>query len=106
MGDFAVDVGEAEVAAGVAEGEFFVVQAEQVEDGGVEIVHVEFVFDGLISPFVGGAVSVARPDSAAGQPNGESLRVVIAPVVVLGEGSASEFTAPPDESVLKKASRF
>lgn len=106
MGDFAVDVGEAKVAAGVAEGEFFVVQAEQVEDGGVEVVHVEFVFNGLISPFVGGAVGMAGSDAAAGQPNGESLRIVVAAVVVLREGSASEFAAPPDEGVLKKTSRF
>ena len=67
MGDFAVDVGEAKVTAGMAEGEFFVVQAEQVKNGGVEVVHVEFAFDGLISPFVGGAVGIAGTDSAAGQ---------------------------------------
>ena len=106
MGDFAVDVGEAKVATGVAEGKFFVVQAKQVQDGGVEVVHVEFVFNGLISPFVGGAVGIAGTNAAAGQPNGESLRIVIAPVVVLREGSASEFAAPPDEGVLEQSPRF
>ena len=72
----------------------------------MEVVHVEFVFDSVISPFVGGAVGIAGTDSAAGQPNGESLGVVIASVVVLREGSAAEFAAPPDECVLEKASRF
>lgn len=106
MGDFAVDVGKAKIAAGMAEGEFFVVQAEQVENGGVEIVHVEFVFDGFISPFISGAVGIAGTNAAAGQPNGESLRVVVASIVVLGEGSAAEFTAPPNKSVLEQTSHF
>jgi hypothetical protein len=37
----AVDVGQAEVAAGVAVGELEMVEAEQVEDGGVEVVEVD-----------------------------------------------------------------
>lgn len=82
------------------------IQAEQVEDGGVEVVHVKFVFNGHVSPFVGGAVGIAGSNAAAGQPDGEASRIVIAPVVVLGEGSAAEFAAPPDEGVLEKASRF
>ena len=38
MNHFAMDVGEAAVDATVAEGELGVVDAEEVEDGGVEIV--------------------------------------------------------------------
>ncbi len=38
MHDIAVDIGQAEVAAIVAEGELLVIQAQQVEYGGVEIV--------------------------------------------------------------------
>ena len=106
VGDFTVDVGEAKIATGVAEGEFFVVQAEQVQDGGVKVVHVEFVFNGHVSPFISGAVGIAGTNAAAGQPNGESLRVVVASIVVLGEGSPSEFAAPPNEGVLKQSSRF
>jgi hypothetical protein len=39
-----VHVGEAEVAAGVVVGKAFVVEAEEVEDGGLEVVDVDFVF--------------------------------------------------------------
>ena len=38
-----MDVGEAELAALVAESEPFVVDAEEMEDGGVEIVDVDGV---------------------------------------------------------------
>src|SRR5262245_654022 len=42
-----VDVGEAEVAALRAEGELGVVDAEQMEDGGVQVVDVNAVLDGV-----------------------------------------------------------
>ena len=54
-----VDVGQAEVAAGVAVGEGLVVEAEEVEDRGVEVVDVDLVLDGLEAELVGGAVDVA-----------------------------------------------
>ena len=43
------DVGQAEVAAGVAEGQPLVVQAEQVQERGVQVVDVDLVLDGVNS---------------------------------------------------------
>jgi hypothetical protein len=40
MHHIAMHIREAEVAAGPAVGELFVVEAEQVQDGGVEVVHM------------------------------------------------------------------
>ena len=57
----AVDVGQAEVAAGVAVGELLVVEAEQVQDRGVQVVDVDLVLDGGEAELVGGAVDVAAP---------------------------------------------
>ena len=57
--DIAVDVGEAEVSAVVAEGEPLVIQAQQVEDGGVEVVMRDSVLDGVHAELVGGAVGNA-----------------------------------------------
>src|SRR5262245_53066377 len=63
-----VDVGQTIVAAGMAEREPFVIQAEQMEDRGVEVMHVDPVFGN------GNAILVRRPvddpafHSAAGQP--------------------------------------
>ena len=54
-------VGQAEVAAGVAVGERFVVEAQQVEDGGVQVVDVDRLLDGFEAEFVGGAVGRGRP---------------------------------------------
>jgi len=50
--DVAVDVGEAEGAALVGEGEALVVEAEEVEEGGVEVVDVDAVFGDLEADLV------------------------------------------------------
>ena len=65
MYDDAEDVGEAEVAAVVEVSEAFVVEAEEVEDGGVEIVGVHGVIDCLEADLVGGAVGHAAFYAAA-----------------------------------------
>ena len=98
-----VDVGEAEVAAGVAVGELLMVQAEDVEDGGVEVVDVDFVLLGEVAVVVGGAVGDAALHAAAGHPHGEAFGVVIASVAALGGGGAAELATPDDEGVFEEA---
>src|SRR4051812_17263045 len=44
--EFSVDVGEAEVAALEAEGELFVVEPEEMQHRGVDVVDVDAVLDG------------------------------------------------------------
>jgi len=53
---FAGDVGEAEVPAVVTVGELLVVDAEEVENGGMKIVHAYFVHGGFETNLVGRAV--------------------------------------------------
>ena len=94
--DVPVHVGEAEVAALVLVGELRVVDAQQVQDRGLQVVDVdgaggELVFGGLdrvavvvgdvVAVVVGAAVGEAGLDAAAGQPDGEAARVVVAAVV-------------------------
>src|SRR5687768_10192718 len=76
--DFAVNVGEAEVAARVTVGETLVIEAEQMENGGVEIVDVNRIFDCFEAEFVGGPVDCSPFDPTAREPNGKAVRIVIA----------------------------
>jgi len=66
--DVAVDVGEAVVAAGVVEGEAFVIEAHEVEDGGVEVVDVDAIGGDADPVFVGLAVGDAGFDACACEP--------------------------------------
>lgn len=66
----AVDVGETEIPALVAEGEFLVVEAELVEQRGLEIVDADRILGGTVVEFVGLAVGVARLETATGDSHG------------------------------------
>ncbi len=54
-------------------GEFFVIEAELVEDGGVDVVDVGFIDDGVVADLVGFTIADAAFDSAAGHPGGEAV---------------------------------
>ena len=106
--DSAGDVGESEVASGVAEGEAFVIDAEEVKNGGVEVVGVDPVAAGHDAVFVGFAKDVAAFDAAAGHPGGEAEVMVFAPFVIglLVERGSAELGGPNDEGAFEHAALF
>ena len=88
-----------------------VVDPHALEDGGIDGVEVDWVFDDVVGEVVGGTVHDASFDAAAGHPHAEVARVVIASVGfagqrALGVDGAAEFTAPDDEGVLEQAAAF
>lgn len=101
MNDISGDIGESEVAAGVAEGELFVIESEEVQDGGVEIVDVHAVMNGAKPEFVRFSPCHAAADTATGEERGEAVMVVVASGAIFGGGSASEFATPEDECVVE-----
>lgn len=97
-----VHVGEAAGDAIVIEGEPLVVQAEEVQGGGVEIVNGDGILQRLVAYFVGEAVSEARLEAGAGQPAGELLGVVVPALFAgtLGDRGSAEFGDTHDQGVL------
>ena len=67
--DVAVDIGQAKVAARVTIRKFFVVKPQEVENGRVQIVHVDNILDSLEAKLIRCAVDVAALDAAARQPH-------------------------------------
>ncbi len=91
------------VSSVVAEGELFVIETEQVEEGGVEIVHVDLAVHGEVPEVVGGAPGESGFHTAAGEPGGEAAGIVIATgAILLGVGCPTEFSAPPDEGIFEE----
>ena len=74
-----MDVRKAEVPALEPVGESFVVDAEEVQHRGVEVMDMDDVFYGVVSEVVGGAVSDAALNPAARKPGAETLRVMVPP---------------------------
>src|SRR5436190_350310 len=67
------DIGQPEVAAIEAEGQPGVLQTEQGQDGGVEVVDADAVFDRPKANVVSRAIVNARLYAATGQPGGEAV---------------------------------
>ena len=95
-------VGQAEISSRMAIGQLFVVQSQQVQNGGMPIVDVHFALYGFVAVFVGGSVAESALYPAACHPSGVSLVVVVAAVSALGVGRPSEFAGPDDERVLQQ----
>ena len=108
--DLAMDVGETEIATIVAVGKLLMIETQESENRGVEIVNMDFVFDCRSPELVGRAVNCSAANGATGKHGGESFRVVIATGVVVPvavtDGFASEFTTPNDERAVEKIALF
>src|SRR5579859_3436400 len=111
----AVDVGEAEVATGMTEGELLVIETEQGENGGVEVVDVHLVLHGGETVIVRRAVNVPAFDATTGQPHGKPVGIMVAAIDLAGigtrrwqfnGGSAAKFSAPDDQRVFQHAALF
>jgi hypothetical protein len=92
------------IQASVVDGQPFVVEAEQVPEGCLEVVDVDGVFDRCPPDFVGCSVDRASFGTSTGHPHAEGVRLVVAAVGSLSQRSSSEFTAPDDQRVIEHAS--
>lgn len=87
------------------------IESEKMEEGGVKIVDVDFVFHGRVTQFIGGAVGLPAFDAGSGQPQTERASVVIsargvAGDVAIGGRRSAELAAPDDERVLEQPFLF
>ena len=64
--DIAMDIGKAALEAVMKEGEAFMVEAEEVEHGGVEVMEGMDVLGCLEAEFVGGAMADTGLDAGTG----------------------------------------
>src|SRR6516162_260682 len=95
--DMPMHVRQPEVAAAEAVRQAFVVDAQKVQDGGVQIVHRADALSDVHAEVVGGAVDNASLDAAAGEPDAEAFGVMIAAVAARGVRCAAELAGPEYE---------
>ena len=73
---------------------------------GVHVVDIELVLHRTVAELVSRTVGDAGLGPAAGHPNGEAKRVVIAAIAALRERRAAKLTGPHNKRVLQHAARF
>ena len=90
-------------------GQAFVVEAHQVQHGGVNVVNVNAILDGTVTKFVGGTMSVSAFNPATCHPDGESMMIVIATGWVaatnrnLDGRGATKLTAANDQCLVQQS---
>ena len=62
-------IGESIVAALKPEGQTSVIHSQQVQQGGVEVVHMDGIFGDIKSEFIGLPMDMPRPYATASQPD-------------------------------------
>ena len=82
-----------------------------MEHGGVKVVHVDRVFNHIVTEIVGGAEHQARFHAAAGHPDRETARMmvpaeIVLPYLALRIGGPSKLTAPDNQCVIEQAAGF
>ena len=98
----AVHIGQAKVTTVIPVGEFLVVEAELVHNGGMQVVHVHLALHGMVAVLVGITMGETRLETTTRKANGEAIRVMIASgTLVLRVGRSAKFAAPPYDGVIK-----
>ena len=92
----------------MAIGEAFVVDAELMEDGSLQVVDVNGVLGNVDAVIVGLAVGDTPAHATAGEPVGEAVGMMVAAIGSLGElalavNGTAEFSAPDNESIVEHA---
>jgi hypothetical protein len=86
-----------------------VVETQQVQDRGVQVVDVDRILHSAEAELVGGAVDLSALDAAAGHPDREAVGVVIASVdlpalrIQLDRGRAPELATPENQRLVEEA---
>ena len=81
-----MNISQAAIDTVGADSESCVIDAQQVQDGGVHIIDLSglIAIERFVAPFIGGTVADAAANSGTTQPVGEDVRIVIPTTASLG----------------------
>ncbi len=94
MNHFAFHISQPEIAPIVLIGKAFVVQAQQIQNGRVDIVYGRRAFDYAKSDVVGHSIAHTPFDSSARHPKDEAFGIVVATIAALRDGQTSKLYRP------------
>src|SRR5207247_2058400 len=86
--------------------QFCVIHAKEVKHGRVKVVDADAVFHGLVADFIRLAVTHTAFDARARHPGHETIRVVVAAAIALGDGHTAELTAPDYQGAVPETAPF
>ena len=105
--DLSMNISQPEVAAVITVGQSLVIEAQLMEDGGVEVMHMNLPLHCMVAIGVSVPMGDPRFESPSSKPDREPVRIMItASSLVLSVGGAPEFASPPHDSIFQQAPAF
>ena len=112
MDHVAAHIGKPEIASRVTISQLRMIQAQQVQHRGLQIMDVHRILDRLISELIACTIDDPRSDAAACKNNIESVRIVIAarPLhafhLTFGRGHSAKLAAHYYQCLIKQSSNL
>src|SRR5262249_19666008 len=103
LNDPAMDEREPFAAAEVGVAQIVLIEAELVQDRGMDVAQMAAILDGAQADGVGSADDRAPLDAAAGQPHAEAGVGMVAAATTLGFRRAAELAAPQHQRRIEQA---
>ena len=106
-----MDVRQAKIPTRIVERQALVVEAHQVQNRRVKVVHVHAILDRLETELVSSAIDRTTFDAPTGHPHAKTVRVVVAPVRCydgcavgdLNPWRPAELATPDDKGLIEHA---
>src|SRR5207245_1665596 len=86
--------------------QLLMVNAQQAQDGRVQVMSVDLVFHSAETEFIRRADGFAADDATAGHPGGKSVGIVVTAIAALHHRSASEFANPYHQGAFQHSALF
>src|SRR6267142_1992862 len=102
----AVNIGQAHIAAIEPIRKFRVIQAQQVQHAGVQVVDGHYLLFRLQAEFVAGSNHLSTLDARASHPYGHGAGVMVAADAALRDWHSAELTVPYDQCRIQQAPRL
>ena len=111
MNYFARNIRQPVPATQVFKNQFFMIQAQLMQNSGLKIVHMHRIFDDIVAKLVGFAIHNSWFNTTARHPDPEAARMMIASIIIFGQFAltivgTAKFTAPDHQCFIQQPPLF
>ena len=99
-------IGKPEISTCMPKRETFVIETEQMQNGGMQVVHMDFVFYRLEAKLVGLSVGHSAFYSSSSEPHRETVMIVISSISIFRRRRSTELTSPYHQRIVQQSSLF
>ena len=98
MDNVSVNIRETHVPPAEAIRHLFVIHTEQMKHRGMQVMDLNFVFNGFVAEFISSTVDRSTFYAAACHPQRETKRIVVPTVSALSKRCSSKLSRPDNQS--------